>query len=62
VEGVLNEVDDVVEVGDELVDVLPVEGRDETLVEEVDDAVGDSVGPVFDVLGLMPVVLEIFKN
>jgi hypothetical protein len=62
VEGVLNEVDDVVEVGDELVDVLPVEGRDETLVEEVDDAVGDGVGPVFDVLGLMPVVLEIFKN
>ncbi len=59
VDRVLQEVDDVVEFVDELIDVLSVEGSDEAPVEQVDDVVGDRVGLVLDLLGALPVEVEI---
>jgi len=61
----VNEVEDVVELGGELVDVLAVEGRDEGLVELGDDFVGELVAAMldfFDAPGLRVNVLVVVEE
>src|SRR6266853_3370597 len=58
---VLHQVEDVVHAGDELVDLVPVDGRDEGRVQELDRLVGDSVRPGLDGLDVVGAALGLAR-
>jgi hypothetical protein len=57
--GGVDEVEHVVELRDQLVDVLPVDGGDEGLVQEVDGVVGDAVAVVLQGMDLARLELDV---
>jgi hypothetical protein len=52
---ILGQVEDVVHGGDQTVDLLPAQGRDEGLVQELNRLVGDAVGAALDLVGRLGV-------
>ena len=58
---VFHQVEDIVHPGDELVDLVPIDGRDEGFVQELDGFVGDGVGSGLDGLDVVGAALGLAR-